>query len=117
MTESARDEALRLAKEAGFDFDDDSQLLVNIPNEVFERIIVLARQRPGWVWVPEEPTSDQLKVGFCKFYLSHAERLAYYKSALDAAQARIEHSAAPKPEGKPESSGFDTLPDDYEAPR
>jgi hypothetical protein len=50
MTESARDEALRLAMECGFDPGRGPIL------DQFERLIALARQRPGWVWVPEEPT-------------------------------------------------------------
>jgi hypothetical protein len=48
MTESARDEALRLAREA------ELEEVFHAWQSNFVRLIALARQRPGWVWLPEE---------------------------------------------------------------
>jgi hypothetical protein len=47
MSESAREEALRLARECWFDPGRGPIL------DQFERLIALARQRPGWVWVQD----------------------------------------------------------------
>jgi hypothetical protein len=67
MTESAREEALRLAREAGFDLHWPREPEVGVfkngwvaEDEQIERLIALARQRPRWVWVPEEPTREML---------------------------------------------------------
>jgi hypothetical protein len=59
-TESARDEALRLAREAGMleyevRFDGTSKFVFY--ERDLERLIALARQRPGWVWVQIPPPS------------------------------------------------------------
>jgi hypothetical protein len=61
IDESARGEALRLAREAGFDpdfkfFPEAESWLGKI-----ERLIALARQRPGWVWAPQEPTPEMIR--------------------------------------------------------
>jgi len=58
MTESARDEALRLAREA---FPVVYRGPLGSPELAFTiegamELIALARQRLGWVWVPDEPT-------------------------------------------------------------
>jgi hypothetical protein len=96
MTESAREEALRLAREAGF-FPEIS----NDPNSPpswwtaghdpqFMRLIALARQRPGWVWVPDKGSDAIFVAGMS--YDSRFTRLlveAMWKSML---------AAAPKPE-------------------
>jgi hypothetical protein len=86
MTESARDEALRLAREAGFSIVEgvtdyaDADLLVHL--------VELARQRPGWVWVPEEPTYRMLSASYYPD-CNAAKRTEIYKAML---------AAAPKPE-------------------
>jgi hypothetical protein len=58
MSESARDEALRLAREAGCTEVQPNPMGCYLAYEDLERLIALARQRPGWVWVPQEPTQD-----------------------------------------------------------
>jgi hypothetical protein len=58
-TESARDEALRLAREAGFELPMPEMRLSNCM-----RLIALARQRPGWVWVPEDATQAMCEAVF-----------------------------------------------------
>jgi len=66
MTESARDEALRLAREAGGTESTAYAHRMWLAPAHLERLIALARQRPGWVWVPEELTKhpwDELRVG------------------------------------------------------
>jgi hypothetical protein len=97
--ESARQEALRLAREAGFEFVDQQDMIppecfpltdskVQYGLEAFMRLVSLARQRPGWVWVPEDDVRGAVR------YLS--------KSAITGGRAlsmRIQASlaAAPKP--------------------
>jgi hypothetical protein len=65
MTESARDEALRLSKEAGVFLDYRLETPHHNERQVtaIQRLIALARQRPGWVWVPKEPTKEMRKAG------------------------------------------------------
>jgi hypothetical protein len=67
MTESAHDEALRLIVKVCdlpvhkiMDFETGNYPL---SLEQVERLIALARQRPGWVWVPEKPTEDMQSAG------------------------------------------------------
>lgn len=63
MSESFREEALRLAREAGFGIERDEFICVGamiITNNI-ERLIALARQRQGWKWVPEEPTGEMMQ--------------------------------------------------------
>ena len=90
--ESARQEALRLAREAGF--VTASGVWSDIAVTQLIRLIALARQRPGWVWVPEEPTTRMLQEiwerGDGDLYF--VRRKACYTNML---------VAAPKPEDKP----------------
>jgi hypothetical protein len=62
MSESARDEALRLSKEAGLFLDYRLETPHHNERQVtaVKRLIALARQRPGWIWVPQEPTQAML---------------------------------------------------------
>jgi hypothetical protein len=55
-TESARDEAVRLAMEAGFELPMPEMRLSNCV-----RLIAIARQRPGWVWLPDEMTVEMFQ--------------------------------------------------------
>jgi hypothetical protein len=54
MSESAREEALRLAREAGLYLDANSAEHWRGNTDALMRLIALARQRPGWVWAPED---------------------------------------------------------------
>jgi hypothetical protein len=68
MTESARDEALRLAREA---FPVVYRGPLGSPELAFTiegamELIALSRQRSGWVWVPEEPTIEMIYKGYMK---------------------------------------------------
>jgi hypothetical protein len=99
VSESARDEALRLLHEAGFEqlADKDDDPMCSDPREAWigstyrtERLIALARQRSGWVWVPEKGSDAIFAAGMS--YDSRFTRLlveAMWKSML---------AAAPKPE-------------------
>jgi hypothetical protein len=87
LTESARDEALRLAKTVGFQFEPDHGVNFAVGSEAaLERLITLARQRPGWVWVPEKPTDEMYK--------------AYDNSTPEEFWGEM-LAAASKPEGTP----------------
>jgi hypothetical protein len=60
---SAREEALRLAREAGlFDVEEARDLTLEF-EQAITRFVVLARQRPGWVWVPEDQTVEMIEAG------------------------------------------------------
>jgi hypothetical protein len=60
--EFARDEALRLWKEAGWNTSDFPPTAFELA--CVERLIALARQRPGWVWVPEDATEAMCNAAF-----------------------------------------------------
>jgi hypothetical protein len=67
MTESARDEALRLAERFGhktFGISGPIKVKYEFTEEGLIGLIALARQRPGWVWVPKEPTSEMINAAF-----------------------------------------------------
>src|SRR6202030_4255909 len=49
------------------------------------RLIALARQRPGWVWVPEEPTWEMLEAIEEAYAPIEATGRAAYMAALAAA--------------------------------
>ena len=90
---SAREEALRLAREAGlFDVEEARDLTLEF-EQAITRFVVLARQRPGWVWVPREPTLGMRMAG--KFDQSTTE---LYKAMI---------AAAPKPEEGPQGFNFE----------
>jgi len=105
MTESARDEALRLAADSGF----SKRLL-----EYFESpsaaaalciLVEKARQRPGWVWVPKQWTTAMAHAGYLEAekakaegrYIACAECGEIYIAMIAAAQAEQLLTAAPKP--------------------
>lgn len=88
--ESARDEALRLLVMEEIYATDGYVAAMSLDS--FVRLIALARQRPGWVWVPEKGTNAIFAAGMS--YDSRFTRLlveAMWMSML---------AAAPKPEGK-----------------
>jgi hypothetical protein len=91
MTESARDEALRLAREAGFEIGeltdgDEIDFFGCVTDGV--RLIALARQRPGWVWVPKESTEAMIEALEAAYAPAEGTALAAYTAVL---------AAAPKP--------------------
>jgi hypothetical protein len=80
--ESARDDDLRLLEQAGFGNPNLGMQLkdaVHIDPRLF-KLIALARQRPGWVWVPDDPNKMPL--------FAHGIAASTWKSLL---------AAAPKP--------------------
>ncbi len=89
MSESARDEALRLAREAGFD-----AIHENHPyGDNFMRLVSLARQRPGWtVIVHDAQIEDFFRVEQNMFKIARAIEQAVRKEceadAKDAARWR-----------------------------
>jgi hypothetical protein len=70
-TESAREEAFRLGEESGllaairdeWDYMEEATIPVGSMAAI-ERLIALARQRPGWVWVPEDATQAMCEAVF-----------------------------------------------------
>jgi hypothetical protein len=101
-TESKREEALRFAQLA----HSESQPTLE-PEEIFpltaeelERVVYLARQRKGWVWVPEEPTREMLLA----ILKSYEDRQLYTRKLRTSAEEYAADdwsaalAAAPKPE-------------------
>jgi hypothetical protein len=99
-TESARDEALRLAREAGIGspVPGSENAWVLIPDELV-RLVALARQRPGWVLVPEMPTEEMLSAGLAGWdYTSMTAAPLSNRTILAAVTYHRMLAAAPKPE-------------------
>jgi len=100
MSESARDEALRLIKEAvladeTFDKRFDTIGYARFSVEELVRLIALARQRPGWVWVPEEPTEAMVHA----YWLDIETPMLSYETPRAALTSRWKAllAAAPQP--------------------
>jgi hypothetical protein len=102
--ESARDEALRLIVKVCdlpvhkiMDFETGNYPL---SLEQVERLIALARQRPRWVWVPQEPTKEMLLA----IIKSYEDRQLYTRKLKVSAEEyaaddwRAALKAAPKPQ-------------------
>jgi len=89
MTESARDEALRLAREAGGTESTAYAHRMWLAPAHLVRLIAVARQRPGWVWVPKELTPEMARV-----YRQWHDSGKHY---MDATIWREMLAAAPKP--------------------
>jgi hypothetical protein len=95
MNESARDEALRLWSEAhklgaGRTPQNDDEVADTMRLSVHQlvHLIALARQRPGWVWVPEDPD----------FRMQHAMQLAAQAGCQDVGIYKAALAAAPNSE-------------------
>jgi hypothetical protein len=110
MTESARDEAVRLARESGIGspVPGSKNAWVLIPDELV-RLIALARQRPGWVWVPKQWTTSMAHAGYLAAEKAKAENRSIactecgeiYNAMIAVSEAEQLLAAAPKPgEGK-----------------
>jgi hypothetical protein len=97
MTESAREEAFRLGEESGllaaireeWDYMEEATIPAGSMAAI-ERLIALARQRPGWVWVPEEPP-----LGLCTVFdqASHDGRRAWVDRIHEGLRAVFKEAA------------------------